>query len=123
MDSARFDTLARALTTPGSRRRALTQILGGALGLRSALALEEAAAKGSCPPCKRRNKAGRCRKNQPDGTICGIGYYCCAGVCHSGSCSCRAVGVTCSGGTECCSGKCGCLGSTCTCRAQTCHVT
>jgi hypothetical protein len=73
MDDSRFDTLTRSLTTAGSRRRALTTVLGGALGLVAAASLDDAVAKKKpCPPCKKRKK-GKCKAKLPDGTACSGG--------------------------------------------------
>jgi hypothetical protein len=83
MDSARFDSLVRSLTTTGSRRRALTAALTlvvGALGSDRA----QAKKKKACPPCKKRKK-GKCKSTLPEGTACtdssGGG-----GTCQRGSC-------------------------------------
>jgi hypothetical protein len=63
MDADRFDTLARSLTL---RRHALAA-LSGALGLVLGASLpEDAAAKKKCPPCKKRNKQGKCKKKKPN---------------------------------------------------------
>jgi hypothetical protein len=79
MDARRFDTLARSLTAAGSRRRALAA-LGGALSLVfSAPAVQDAAAKKKCPPCKKR-KLGKCKGKKPDGTACADGS------CQGGRC-------------------------------------
>jgi hypothetical protein len=85
MDDSRFDTLTRSLTTAGSRRRALTTVLGGALGLVAAASLDDAVAKKKpCPPCKKRKK-GKCKAKLPDGTACS------GGACQGGSCVATAV--------------------------------
>ena len=79
MDQSRFDALARSLTTAGSRRRALTSLLAGILGLLGSRTDDARAKKKPCPPCKKR-KAGKCKKTLPDGTACA------GGMCQSGSC-------------------------------------
>jgi hypothetical protein len=78
MDAEQFDTLARSLTDSRSRRRALAAVLGGALGA-AGLAESDARNKKKCPPCKKRQK-GKCRGNQPDGTLCK------GGRCQGGRC-------------------------------------
>jgi hypothetical protein len=99
MDSARFDNLTRSLTTAGSRRRMLAAALSGASGLVvGASSVDQARAKKTCPPCKRR-KQGRCKKKRPNGTACGPGGQ----ICQSGRCRCP-------GGTTDCSGSCVNLG-------------
>jgi hypothetical protein len=69
MDGSRFDRLVVALTTTGSRRRALGGLLAGALGVIGSPAEHAPAKKKPCPPCKKR-KAGTCKKKLPDGTAC-----------------------------------------------------
>ena len=59
MDSARFDTLTRALTTAGSRRRALA-VLTGSLGLLGWQAVDDAAAHDPSKKCKK--KSGQQKK-------------------------------------------------------------
>ncbi len=119
MDPQRFDTLARSLTAAGSRRRALAAILGGALGLSlGATSIEEAAArkKKPCPPCKKRNRQGKCKKKLPDGTACEGGRTCQNGscLCASGLRPCGAtcqqccVNLDCEGGRTCQKGTCAC---------------
>jgi hypothetical protein len=110
MDALRFDTLTRLLTRTGSRRRALLAALGGALGTTlGAFSVEEAAAKKSCPPCKKRNKQGKCKKKS-DGTTCPDG------TCENGRCvataapptppTCRGLDTPCTADAQCCSGIC-----------------
>jgi hypothetical protein len=80
MDGSRFDKLTRSLSTAGSRRCALSAVLGGGLGIAlAASVVDEAAAKKKCPPCKKR-KNGKCKKKKPNGTACP------GGTCQSGSC-------------------------------------
>jgi hypothetical protein len=108
MDALRFDTLTRLLTRTGSRRRALLAALGGALGTTLvAFSVEEAAAKKTCPPCRKRNKQGRCRKKKSDGTKCPDG------TCENGRCvataappTCRGLDSPCTADVQCCSGIC-----------------
>jgi hypothetical protein len=86
MDGFAFDALTRSLTSAGSRRRALTGLVSGTLGLiLAASVIDEAAAKKKCPPCKKRKK-GKCKKKQPDGTACA------GGTCRGGSCVLAAPG-------------------------------
>ena len=88
MDGVRFDALTRALTTFGSRRRALASAFGGALGIvLAASSVDEAAAKKKCPPCKKR-KQGKCKKKKPNGTPCT------GGSCQDGSCVATVVPPT-----------------------------
>lgn len=77
MDAVQFDTLARSLTSPRSRRGALAAVVGSALG--AAALTETEAKKKPCPPCKKRKK-GKCKANLPDGTGCA------GGSCQSGGC-------------------------------------
>lgn len=81
MDAACFDRLARSLTTIGSRRRALTAVVSGALGVLSLAGPDdiEAKKKKPCPSCRKRKKA-KCKGKLPDGTPCGNGI-CSAGTC------------------------------------------
>ena len=80
MDAPRFDRLTRALTTAGSRRRALGGLLLGSLGLLGSHRDEASAKKKKpCPPCKKRKK-GKCKAKLPDGTACS------GGTCQGGSC-------------------------------------
>lgn len=80
MDGARFDTLARSLTSGGSRRRALAITLGGVIGALG-LATTEAKKKKkkACPPCKKR-KQGKGKGKKADGTGCE------GGTCQDGRC-------------------------------------
>jgi hypothetical protein len=81
MDGFHFDALARSLYTPGSRRRALSGLLGGMLGLiLGASSIRDVAAKKKCPPCKKRKK-GTCKGKKPNGTPCP--HF---GTCQSGTC-------------------------------------
>ncbi len=89
MDPSHFDTLARSLYDGRSRRAALASLLGGSLGLLALVPHEEAEAKKSCPPCKKR-KRGKCKKKLPNGTSCG------GGACQNGRC----VAATCSDGIK-----------------------
>ena len=94
MDARLFDTLSRMVSTAGSRRHAAMTAVGGVLALLGLAEPPEVAAKKKCPPCKKRNKQGKCKKKKPDGTSCGSG-----GACQGGSC-------VCPGGTEACGGAC-----------------
>src|SRR5918993_630535 len=76
MDADRFDAPARFLSYTGSRRRAVAAF-GGVLSMSS---LEEAGAKKKCPPCRKRNKQGKCKKKKPNGTACA------GGTCQGGRC-------------------------------------
>jgi hypothetical protein len=96
MDSIRFDTLTKALTSRGGRRTVLRRIAGGA-GVALAAAAEPRAgraARGRCPTGQRRcpGSRGACVDLQTDPKHCGrcgndcsschsCGGECCAGVC------------------------------------------
>ena len=115
MDADRFDTLSRALTTPGSRRTTLRALGALALGGGIATSFDEAEAR-RCGECKKK-KNGRCRKVK-DGT------YCSVGTCTNGRCGCASVddcytfGGTGSDGQICQDGKCVCTAQgTSRCRA------
>jgi hypothetical protein len=127
MDGFHFDALARSLTTAGSRRRALTGLLLGSLGLLDA----RAEAAKSCKKIKNKQKRKKCRAKarcvprcagKPCGSDdgcggvcgCGAGLTCCSGTCvdrvtdpaHCGSC-----------GRSCPSG--GCIHGACACAEET----
>ncbi len=112
MDGFAFDALTRTLTTAGSRRRALTGLVSGTLGLAlGASFIEDAAAKKKkpCPPCKKRKK-GKC-KPKSAGTPCKAFA---GGVCQNGACinlqgdetNCGALGTTCGPTQVCQAGSC-----------------
>jgi len=61
MDADRFDTLARSLMATGSRRHALAAH-SGALGLVLGRPYPRTLRPRRCPPCKKRNKQGKCKK-------------------------------------------------------------
>jgi hypothetical protein len=112
MDAERFDTLARALTASGSRRRALAALSGGlALAIGATSPRETKAKKKKCPPCKKPKK-GKCKGKKPDGTPCA------GGTCQSGVCSgatvqptCTGLAQSCSADAACCTGICNAGGS------------
>src|SRR5215203_142415 len=58
MDEIRFDAIARSFSSAGSRRRALTGLLLGSLGLLGAWA-DEATAK-NCKKIKKKQKRKKC---------------------------------------------------------------
>ena len=60
MDGPRFDILTRALTAPGSRRRALAAALAGVLGSLDWLASDDTAAHNPLKKCKK--KSGKQKK-------------------------------------------------------------
>src|SRR5688572_30849290 len=119
MDADRFDTLARSLTTSGSRRRALTAALAGSLGFLGLAHPDDATAGGkckpSCPECQTWKK-GKCHKTK-HGKVCkkgkckakAEGTGCSTGSCESGSCvapppfTCqgKADVTDCGGGQQC----------------------
>src|SRR5688500_1384791 len=133
MHTDRFDTLARTLSTAGSRRRALFATLGGASGLLGVSTLQEADAK-NCKRIDNKKKRKKClaraRRTECipacDGKQCGANG--CGGtcgscgtgaVCEANQCVTKlAVGDPCDEAQpgECISGKCGCTGGSCTCR-------
>jgi len=78
MESERFDQLAKILSGPGSRRRALVAF-AGSLALLSLVPHDNALAKKPCPPCKKR-KQGKCKGKKPDGATCP------GGACKGGRC-------------------------------------
>jgi hypothetical protein len=112
MDSIRFDTLTKALTSRGGRRTVLRRIAGGA-GVALAAAAEPRAgraARGRCPTGQRRcpGSRGACVDLQTDPKHCGrcgndcsschsCGGECCAGVCGL----CFAAGQICCQGSYC----------------------
>ena len=102
MDYHRFDTLTRSLISTGSRRRALAAALSGAFGVLGLVPADDATAAKKCPPCKKRKK-GKCKKNKPDGTVCGGGNCqggrCLAATCSDGFQNGRETGIDCGGGT------------------------
>jgi len=77
MHANRFDTLARSLTTAGSRRLLLGTVCAGLLG--AVIPDRTDAKKKPCSPCKKR-KHGKCKKKKPDGTVCA------GGTCQGGRC-------------------------------------
>jgi hypothetical protein len=110
MDGSTFDRLTRSLGTAGSRRRVLTGLLAGTVGLLNAQT-EQAAAKKKCPPCKKR-KAGKCKAKKPDGTAC-AGGSCRSGQCVAatappppGPCDGKADDTACNGDGKCLNGVC-----------------
>jgi hypothetical protein len=117
MDANRFDTLARSLTTAGSRRRALALALSGAVGLLALAHADDAVAGGECKPkCKECNKCkkgtckdGKCKKGKCKPTPTGTG--CRTGTCASGSCVAAAPpppppGPTCKSAQQVCANDC-----------------
>ena len=119
MDADQFDTLARSLTTPRSRRRLARVVSGLSLGgLLTALGLGEAAAAtrigGS--PCTKDSqcKTGRCLRN--DTCSCSARFPKCRGtgtVCYRRKCCTpECAGKLC--GDDGCGGSCGsCTGGSC----------
>jgi hypothetical protein len=111
MDSIRFDTLTKALTSRGGRRTVLRRIAGGA-GLALAGAprpIMGRSDRGRCAPGQRRcpGSRGACVDLQTDPKNCGacrnvcsshsFGGECCAGVCGL----CFAAGQICCQGSYC----------------------
>src|SRR5918995_2170893 len=127
MDARRFDTLARIVSTAGSRRRAVATAVGGVLALLGLADPHDATAKKKCPPCKKR-KQGKCKKKKPDGTACPNG------ACQSGRCVAtepspppcqgKADFTECGGGKRCSGGVCEtppvCMNSGCIANGQCC---
>jgi hypothetical protein len=114
MDAAHFDTLTRSFAAAGSRRQALSALLSGALGGALGAAWSEAAAakkkskKKPCPPCKKRNKQGKCKKKKPNGTAC-VGGECCGGKCVDTTKNvrhCEECGNACGAGQRCAQSQC-----------------
>jgi hypothetical protein len=120
MDAIRFDTLARSLTTSGSRRRAVAAALGSALGLFGLAHPDDAMAGGACKPacteCQSCKK-GKCHKTKH------------GKKCKKGTCQPTNDGLTCQNNPcrECRGGICSnrasdtCQGTPCkACRDGTC---
>src|SRR5215207_6924815 len=107
MDARRFDTLARIVSTAGSRRRAVATAVGGVLALLGLANPHDATAKKKCPPCKKR-KQGKCKKKKPDGTACP------GGTCRGGSCIAATGGNGCPDGQRPCGTRCILPGQCCT---------
>ena len=118
MDGSTFDRLTRTLTLAGSRRRAVTGLLAGALGLLDFRA-EDAAAKKTCLKKAKAHNATHttpppagCTPNcsgktcGPDG--CGKECGSCTGTttCIGGACACESPKVLCNGNN--------CVVNTCT---------
>jgi hypothetical protein len=101
MDGFHFDALTRTLTSAGSRRRALTGLLGGTVGLFAAWA-DEAAAK-NCKKIRNKKKRKRCLARARGCVSTCAGKRCgddgCAGSCGA-----------CGGGRICDGGQCICPG-------------
>jgi hypothetical protein len=129
MDASRFDTLARSLGAPRSRRGLLATLTGtvltAALGLggREAAAARKPAgarcssnakcASGTCIKygrCKTRNGTltGKCRCACDNDTQCGAGRICRRRACFS---ECSPAGA-CGTFQPCASGACGCFNTT-----------
>ena len=100
MDAYRFDSLARTITTIGSRRSTLAAAIGAALGVLGLADPEDAVAgnSGKCKPkcdeCQKCDKGachktkhgkackkGKC-KPKPDDSACGGSGKCLAGACN-----------------------------------------
>jgi hypothetical protein len=118
MDPNRFDILTRAFSTGGTRRGALTTLVGGALGL---LGITEGAARRKKPrrqEQERRKKArgqeqerrrrvsaqGPCGDGGPKDNECERHRQCCTGYCNKqkGRCRCRKLGQECTEDRNCC---------------------
>ena len=92
MDALHFDALTRRLTLRLSRRRGVAIL--ATVGLPRIVAPDAVAAKKKCPPCKKRNKQGRCKKKRPDGKSCP------GGTCRQGRCCvAEPTATTCAGAT------------------------
>jgi hypothetical protein len=129
MDGIRFDALARSLSIPGSRRRALGGLLLGSLGLLSRTEAEDAIAHNLKAKCKKKSGEAKkkclkkAKKHQathsgPPSTLSG-GSGCtpdCAGkACGDDGCggSCDCTGGTCDNGVCTCTGNTELCGVTC----------
>jgi hypothetical protein len=130
MDGFYFDALTRSLTTAGSRRRALTGLLGGTLELFGRWAEEAAAKNLKCKRIKNKKKRKKCLARAraiPTCTRNCAGKVCgddgCGGscgsctppdTCQNGICACvpNCAGKLC--GDDGCGGSCGpCTGGSC----------
>lgn len=105
MDGATFDVLAKSLTAATSRRRTLTGLLVGTLGLLGLADPDEAwsAKSGTCKPkcgecencdkgtCKKTNNGKKCKKGKctpkANGTACSGDGTCQGGVCSVSFCT------------------------------------
>src|SRR5215208_3853558 len=98
MDADRFDSLARTLTTMGSRR-ALAAAIGGALGVialadpKNAAAGNSGKCKPTCDECEKCDK-GKCHKTKH------------GKVCKKGKCKPKPNDSPCSGSGRCLNGTC-----------------
>jgi hypothetical protein len=107
MDPVRFDTLARTLATPGSRRHVLAALLSGSLGL---MGLSQ-----SSQGRKRRGGGdvtieGPCGDGSGPDNRCKLPEDCCTGICERvrrgkpKRCRCRHKGQACTETPNCCQG-------------------
>ena len=94
MDKIRFDTLTRSLTAAGSRRRALTAVLAGALGMLG-LAHPDEATAGKCKrkptECEQCTKSRKGKKKPGKIKARANGTPCSSGSCQNGACIAAAV--------------------------------
>jgi hypothetical protein len=119
MDADRFDAVARLWAAAGSRRAALTAVVGGAVGLLGLADPDQAAAArsgkckprcGECAHCRR----GKCRKTKHGRKRCRrgrcqplrFGTPCTMGICQNGSCIAAAPPSLCADGLTFCNGSC-----------------
>ena len=87
MDGARFDTLARSLTTPGTRRGALGGLLLSALSVLGLSDAQHATAK-DCKKIKDKKKRKKClnKAQQDDNTPPCVPTCAAANACGSNGC-------------------------------------
>jgi len=131
IDGFRFDALSRSLTTAGSRRRALTGLVSGTLGLVGARA-EQTAAR-TCKTIKKKAKRKKCLAKAKgcvpncvdklcgsDGCTGTCGKSCVAPeTCQNGECLCtRSCAPTNACGPDGCNGSCGVCSGGSTCSAM-----
>ena len=95
MDSARFDTLTKSLSTPGTRRGALGGLLAGTFSL---LGLADGAAKNR----RRVSAEGPCGDGSGKANSCEKDKDCCTRVCKHGRCRCKKLGEGCKDDRNCC---------------------
>lgn len=125
MDAERFDSFTRSLTTGGSRRRAMTTFVGGAMSLLALVGTQDVSAgdSGKCKPscgecqqcdkgkCKRKNGKKRCKNGKCVAKT--NGTACTTGTCQNGTCIAAIQLQFCAAAAECGNDS---SGNMCACR-------